>query len=154
MASVICERYGGRARYRIQYRDGNKRRRSIRLSGLSRKAADAGANAIVVSNHGGRVLDCCQGSVEVLPEIVHAVGNKTEVLIDGGFRRGTDILKSLALGAKAVLIGRPICWGLAAAGAEGVSRVLQILTNELMRAMMLTNNPDVNNVPKDTIVLS
>ena len=102
-------------------------------------AVDAGVNAIVVSNHGGRVLDCCQASIEVLPEIVKAVDGKIEVLIDGGFRRGTDILKALALGAKGVLIGRPICWGLAAAGAEGVAKVLQMMTSELIRTMILTN---------------
>jgi len=116
------------------------------------KAVDAGADAIVVSNHGGRVLDCGQASIEVLPEIVEALDDKTDVLIDGGFRRGTDILKALALGAKGVLVGRPVCWGLAAAGAEGVARVLHTLTSELARNMMLTNVPDVNNVPWDVLV--
>ncbi len=115
-------------------------------------AVDAGADAIVVSNHGGRVLDYCQASIEVLPEIVKALDGKTEVLIDGGFRRGTDVLKALALGAKGVLVGRPICWGLAAAGTEGVAKVLQMLTGELIRTMMLTNVPDVNNVPRDALV--
>jgi isopentenyl diphosphate isomerase/L-lactate dehydrogenase-like FMN-dependent dehydrogenase len=117
-------------------------------------AVDAGADAIVVSNHGGRVLDYCQASIEVLPEIVKALDGKTEVLIDGGFRRGTDILKALSLGAKGVLVGRPICWGLAAAGMEGVAKVLQMLTGELIRTMMLTNVPDVNNVPRDALVLT
>lgn len=115
-------------------------------------AVDAGADAIVVSNHGGRVLDYCQATIEVLPEIVKALDNKTEVLIDGGFRRGTDILKALALGAKGVLVGRPICWGLAAAGTEGVAKVLEMLTGELIRTMMLTNVPDVNNVPREALV--
>ncbi|MDP2644803.1 MAG: alpha-hydroxy-acid oxidizing protein [Desulfobacterales bacterium] len=115
-------------------------------------AVDAGADAIVVSNHGGRVLDCCQASVEVLPEIVEAVDSRIEVLIDGGFRRGTDVLKALALGARGVLIGRPICWGLAAAGAEGVAKVLGIMTGELSRSMMLTNVPHLKNVSRDTIV--
>jgi len=117
-------------------------------------AVDAGADAIVVSNHGGRVLDCCQASIEVLPEIVKAVDGKTEILIDGGFRRGTDILKALALGAKGVLIGRPICWGLAAAGAEGVAKVLQMMTSELIRTMILTNVPNVSSVPRDAVVLT
>lgn len=116
-------------------------------------AVDAGADAIVVSNHGGRVLDCCQASVEVLPEIVKAVGSKIEVLIDGGFRRGTDVLKALALGAKGVLVGRPICWALGAAGAEGVAHVLEMMTSELARAMVLTNIPDLSRVPSDSIVL-
>ena len=117
-------------------------------------AVEAGVDAIVVSNHGGRVLDFCQASIEVLPEIVKAVGSKIEVLIDGGFRRGTDVLKALALGARGVLVGRPICWGLAAAGAEGVAAVLQILNSELIRSMMLTNVPDVSHVPKDAIVMA
>jgi isopentenyl diphosphate isomerase/L-lactate dehydrogenase-like FMN-dependent dehydrogenase len=114
-------------------------------------AVEAGADAIVVSNHGGRVLDCCQASIEVLPQIVKAVDGKIEVLIDGGFRRGTDILKALALGAKGILIGRPICWGLGAGGAKGVTRVLQMLTNELMRAMVLTNVPDLSKTPRDAV---
>ena len=118
------------------------------------KAVDAGAAAIVVSNHGGRVLDGCQASIEVLPEIIKAVGGKIEVLIDGGFRRGTDILKALALGAKGVLVGRPICWGLGAACAEGVARVLDLITSELARAMILTNVPDANQVSRDAVVLT
>lgn len=117
-------------------------------------AVEAGVNAIVVSNHGGRVLDYCQSAVEVLPQIVKAVDGKIEILVDGGFRRGTDVLKALALGAKGVLVGRPICWGLGAAGAEGVARVLQLMTGELMRAMMLTNVPDLSKTPSDAIVLT
>jgi 4-hydroxymandelate oxidase len=116
-------------------------------------AAEAGVNAIVVSNHGGRVLDCCQASMEVLPEIVKAVGSNIEILIDGGFRRGTDVLKALALGAKGVLVGRPICWGLGAGGSEGVAHVLQMMTRELVRTMTLTNVSDVNHVPRDTVVM-
>ena len=117
-------------------------------------AVEAGVDAIVVSNHGGRVLDCCQAAIEVLPEIIKAVPGKIEVLIDGGFRRGTDILKALALGAKGVLIGRPICWGLAAAGAEGVAKVLQMMTSELIRTMMLTNVPNLSSLPRDAVVLT
>jgi len=118
------------------------------------EAVDAGVDGIVVSNHGGRVLDFCQASIEVLPAIVKAVGSKIEVLIDGGFRRGTDVLKALALGAKGVLVGRPICWGLAAAGAEGVAKVLQMMTSELIRTMTLTNVPDVSKVPRDVVILT
>ncbi|MFC1970799.1 alpha-hydroxy-acid oxidizing protein [Chloroflexota bacterium] len=117
-------------------------------------AVEAGVDAIVVSNHGGRVLDCCQASIEVLPQIIKAVDGKIEVLIDGGFRRGTDVLKALALGARGVVVGRPICWGLGAAGAEGVAKVLQLMTSELMRAMMLTNVPDLNKTPRDAVVLT
>lgn len=116
-------------------------------------AVEAGVNAIVVSNHGGRVLDCCQAPIEVLGQIVEAVGGKVEVLVDGGFRRGADVLKALALGANGVLVGRPVCWGLGAAGAEGVARVLQLMTSELMRAMMLTNTPDLRKTPRDAVVL-
>ena len=116
------------------------------------EAVEAGVDAIVVSNHGGRVLDCCQASIEVLPKIVNAVGDKVEIFIDGGFRRGTDVLKALALGARGVLIGRPVCWGLAAAGSEGVSEVLKTITSELMRAMVLTNVPDASKVPGDVIL--
>lgn len=114
-------------------------------------AVAAGVDAVVVSNHGGRVLDCCQGSIEVLPEIVQAVAGRCEILIDGGFRRGTDVLKALALGAKAVLVGRPVCWGLAAAGAEGVGAVLRTMTSELQRAMMLTNVASAQNVSGKTV---
>ena len=117
-------------------------------------AAEAGVDAIVVSNHGGRVLDGCQASIEVLPEIVKAVGSSVEILIDGGFRRGTDVLKALALGAKGVLVGRPICWGLGAGGSEGVAHVLQMLTSELIRTMILTNVPDVKHVPRDIVVMT
>jgi 4-hydroxymandelate oxidase len=120
----------------------------------ARIAVEAGVDAIVVSNHGGRVIDCSPSAIEVLPQITEAVGAKIEVLVDGGFRRGTDILKALALGARGVLIGRPVCWGLAAAGAEGVARVLQIMTSELARAMVLTNVPQASKVPGETIVLS
>lgn len=115
-------------------------------------AAEAGVDAIVVSNHGGRVLDYCQASIEVLPQIVKAVDGKMEVFVDGGFRRGTDVLKALVLGAKGVLIGRPMCWGLGVAGAEGVARVLQLLTSELIRAMMLTNVPNLSKIPGDVLV--
>lgn len=117
-------------------------------------AIEAGVDAIVVSNHGGRVLDYCQAPIEVLPQIAKAVDGKIEILIDGGFRRGTDILKALALGARGVLVGRPICWGLGAAGAEGVARVLQMMRSELVRAMFLTNVPDINRVPGDVLVLT
>ena len=115
-------------------------------------AVEAGVDAIVVSNHGGRVLDYCQASIEVLPQIVKAVGSDIEILIDSGFRRGTDVLKAMALGAKGVLVGRPICWGLGAGGAEGVARVIQLMTSELIRAMMLTNVPDLNRVPEDIVI--
>src|SRR6185503_7701232 len=85
-------------------------------------AAEHGAAAVVVSNHGGRQLDGVPATMDVLPEVVEAVGERVEVLVDGGVRRGTDVLKALALGARAVLSGRPILWGLAVDGEEGVAR--------------------------------
>jgi 4-hydroxymandelate oxidase len=103
----------------------------------ARIALDHGVDGIVVSNHGGRQLDGVAAGVTVLPEVVDAVGGRVPVLLDGGIRRGTDVLKSLALGAAAVLVGRPAAWGLAAAGREGVAAVLQILRDELDNAMAL-----------------
>jgi 4-hydroxymandelate oxidase len=103
----------------------------------ARLALDHGVDGSVVSNHGGRQLDGVAAGVTVLPEVVEAVGGRVPVLVDGGIRRGTDVLKSLALGAAAVLVGRPTAWGLAAAGQEGVAAVLQILCDELDNAMTL-----------------
>jgi 4-hydroxymandelate oxidase len=102
------------------------------------RAVEYGAKAVIVSNHGGRQLDGAIASIDALPEIVAAVGDKTEVLLDGGIRRGTDILKALALGAKAVLLGRPILWGLAVAGEAGVSHVIELLRDELDIAIALS----------------
>jgi len=87
------------------------------------------------SNDGGRVLEGTPSTIEVLPEIVDAVGSKTTVLIDSSFRRGTDVLKALSLGAKGVFLGRPPLWGLGAFGSEGVQRVMELITRELMSAM-------------------
>jgi 4-hydroxymandelate oxidase len=101
-------------------------------------AVEHGADAVVVSNHGGRQLDGCPASLDALPEVVEAVGGRIPVLMDGGVRRGTDVLKALALGAAAVLIGRPAVWGLAAEGEGGVAGVLEILRAELENAMALT----------------
>jgi 4-hydroxymandelate oxidase len=109
----------------------------------ARIALDHGVDGIVVSNHGGRQLDGVAAGVTVLPEVVDAVGGRVPVLLDGGIRRGTDVLKSLALGASAVLVGRPTAWGLAAAGHEGVAAVLQILRDELDNAMTLAGVPSI-----------
>jgi 4-hydroxymandelate oxidase len=97
----------------------------------------AGAAGIVVSNHGGRQLDGALAAADALPEVVAAVAGQVPVLVDGGVRRGTDVVKALSLGAGAVLVGRPVLWGLAAAGAEGVRQVLAGLQEELVRAMAL-----------------
>jgi 4-hydroxymandelate oxidase len=115
------------------------------------KCVEAGANAIVVSNHAGYALDYAQAPIEVLPEVVDAVGNKVEVFMDGGIRHGTDVLKALALGAKAVLIGRTAIWGYTAAAENGVSKLIELMTSELIRAMKLTGVSDVKDVPANIL---
>jgi len=100
-------------------------------------ATEAGVDGIVVSNHGGRQLDGVAASLDALPEVVEAVGDRAEVLVDGGVRRGTDVVKALALGAKAVLVGRAALYGLAVDGAAGVERVLTLLREELELALAL-----------------
>ncbi|ROT46859.1 alpha-hydroxy acid oxidase [Pusillimonas sp. NJUB218] len=110
----------------------------------ARRAIDAGCAGIIVSNHGGRVLDTLPAAIDLLPGVVQAVGPQVPVLMDGGIRRGTDILKALALGARAVLIGRPQIYGLAAAGAAGVAHVLHILRTELEMAMLLSGRPRID----------
>jgi 4-hydroxymandelate oxidase len=103
----------------------------------ARIAVDLGVDAIVVSNHGGRQLDGVAAGLTVLPEVVDAVGGRVPVVVDGGVRRGTDVFKAIALGATAVMVGRPACWGLAVAGEEGVVDVLRILRTEFENAMTL-----------------
>src|SRR5262245_5952936 len=103
----------------------------------ARRAIDAGASAVVVSNHGGRQLDGVPASLRSLPEVLAAVNGRIEVLMDGGIRRGGDIVKALCLGARAVLIGRAYAWGLAAAGGPGVARAIEILRTDLVRTMRL-----------------
>jgi 4-hydroxymandelate oxidase len=115
------------------------------------RCVEAGAAGIVVSNHGGRQLDTCMATGDVLAEIVEAVDGRGEVYVDGGIRRGTDVLKALALGATAVLVGRPVVWGLAAAGADGVCDVLTTLADELATAMGLAGVTDARMVPRDLV---
>jgi 4-hydroxymandelate oxidase len=103
----------------------------------ARRCVDCGVKGIMVSNHGGRHLDTTVTTAEVLSEIVEAVGASAEVYVDGGIRRGTDIVKALALGARAVLLGRPPLWGLGVAGADGVAAVMQHMHQEMVRAMQL-----------------
>ncbi len=103
----------------------------------ARRAVDEGADAIVVSNHGGRQLDSVAATIRVLPEVVAAVGSRTEVLLDSGIRRGGDVAKALCLGARAVLVGRAYAYGLAAAGGPGVARAIEILKADLARTMKL-----------------
>jgi 4-hydroxymandelate oxidase len=100
-------------------------------------AIDHGAAGVIVSNHGGRQLDCVNATADILPEVVEAVDGRAAVLADGGIRRGTDVLVALALGADAVLAGRAPLWGLAAGGAEGAGRVLELLRSEIELALTL-----------------
>jgi isopentenyl diphosphate isomerase/L-lactate dehydrogenase-like FMN-dependent dehydrogenase len=104
----------------------------------ARVAIESGADALVVSNHGGRILDFNRSALEALPEVVEAANGKVPVLLDSGIRSGGDIVKALALGAKAVLVGRPIAWGVGAFGAAGVERVYNILAEEMQRVLVLT----------------
>ena len=101
------------------------------------RAVEEGVNGIIVSNHGGRNLDCAPAPIEVLPEIVDAVGSQSTVLVDGGFRRGSDIVKALALGAKAVMIGRGTLYGTAAGGEYGADRALSLYRAEIDRILGL-----------------
>ena len=103
----------------------------------ARHAVDAGADAIVVSNHGGRQLDGVFSSLRALPEVVEAVGDRVEILLDGGVRRGSDVVKALCLGARAVLIGRAYAYGLGAAGGAGVAKAVQILRSDIIRTLRL-----------------
>jgi isopentenyl diphosphate isomerase/L-lactate dehydrogenase-like FMN-dependent dehydrogenase len=103
----------------------------------ARTAVDSGAAGVIVSNHGGRQLDAVPASMEALPEVVEAVADSVPVLVDGGIRRGTDVVKALALGASATLVGQPVVWGLAARGEQGVRHVLKLLRDELWLALAL-----------------
>ena len=118
------------------------------------RCIDAGAKAIIVSNHGGRHLDTTVTTAEVIGEVADAVAGKAEVYVDGGIRRGTDILKALALGARAVLIGRPVLWGLSVRGAQGVHDVLDHLRSELVRAMQLSGAVSVSEATRDLVARS
>ncbi|MDP6451712.1 MAG: alpha-hydroxy acid oxidase [SAR202 cluster bacterium] len=116
-----------------------------------RLAVENGVKAIIVSNHGGRSLDPTFATIEVLPEVVEAVDGKAEVYLDGGIRRGSDILKALALGARAVLIGRPMFWGLAVNGEEGLKHIIEILRDEFESTMGLCGKPDIASIDRSVI---
>jgi 4-hydroxymandelate oxidase len=115
------------------------------------RAVDAGCDGVWVSNHGGRQLDTAITSTEALPEIADAIGDRALVVADGGIRRGIDALKALALGADLVAVGRPIVWGLAADGADGVRRVIEILAEELSRSMGLAGCRSIDEITADLI---
>ncbi len=117
----------------------------------ARRAVDAGAAAVGVSNHGGRCLDTAMASIDALPAVLEAVNGRVPVLVDGGIRRGTDVLKAIALGARAVMIGRPYVYGLGLAGAVGVAKVMEILWRELSFAMALTGQLNINTVDRGVV---
>jgi 4-hydroxymandelate oxidase len=117
----------------------------------ARIAADAGVDAILVSNHGGRQLDTVPPAIELLPAIADEIGGKVPLLVDGGIRRGTDIVKAIALGATAVAVGRPVLWGLAVGGERGVVEVFDTLREELERALTLCGCGSVIDVSADLV---
>jgi 4-hydroxymandelate oxidase len=112
----------------------------------ARLAVESGIDGIIVSNHGGRAEDGSGSTIEALPEVIDAVGGRIPVLIDSGFRRGTEIVKALAIGARAVCVGRPYLWGLGAFGQAGVERVLQILRSETHAAMQQAGAPTIKHL--------
>jgi 4-hydroxymandelate oxidase len=117
------------------------------------RAADSGASGVIVSNHGGRQLDTAIPSIRALPDVVEGVAGRIEVLVDGGVRRGTDVIKAIALGARAVLLGRPVVWGLASGGENGARRVLDLMRAEVDLAMALCGAPTIGDITKDLVVV-
>ena len=116
------------------------------------QAVDHGADGIIVSNHGGRATETGRGTIECVGEVVQGVRGRIPVLVDGGFRRGTDVFKALALGATAAGIGRPYIWGLSAFGQQGVERVLDILNNELKLAMVGCGTRSVKEITAASVI--
>jgi 4-hydroxymandelate oxidase len=115
------------------------------------RAVEAGADGVVVSNHGGRQLDTAPATIRALPAVADAVGDRCVVLMDGGIRRGTDVVKAMALGAKAVMVGRPVLWGLAVGGRSGVRQVLELLRSELDNTLALCGCTRAENIPRDLV---
>ena len=120
--------------------------KGITSASYAKKAVDLGIDGIIVSNHGGRTIDTLPSTIELLPKIAKAVENKIPILLDGGIRRGSDIVKAIALGASAVMIGRPIMYGLATAGALGVAHTLKILKEELEVSMIFTGCKNIETI--------
>jgi len=118
----------------------------------ARAAVDAGAAGVFVSNHGGRQLDGAPGALDALPEVVAEVGSESVVALDGGIRRGSDIVKAIALGAGIVAVGRPAIWGLAAAGAAGVHQVLDLLQRELVTTLSLCGRGSIDAIDPSLVV--
>ena len=125
--------------------------KGIEVAADSALAVQYGADGIVVSNHGGRATETDKGTIECLPEIVSAVNGRIPIIIDSGFRRGTDVYKALAMGASAVGIGRPYCWGLGAFGQAGVEKVLDLLNRELLITMQGSGTPTINSIGPDYV---
>lgn len=128
----------------------------VLVKGVSRgddakHAVESGAAGVIVSNHGGRQLDTARPTIRALPEVVEAVAGRADVLIDGGIRRGTDVLKALALGARAMQVGRPVLWGLAVDGEAGLRHVLELLRAEFDLAMALCGCRSVAEITRDLI---
>jgi L-lactate dehydrogenase (cytochrome) len=119
----------------------------------ARRAVDIGATAISVSNHGGNNLDGTPASIRALPAVVDAVGDQLEVLLDGGIRRGSDVVKALALGARAVMIGRAYLWGMAAAGERGVANVLEILRSGIDEALLGLGRESIHDLVREDLII-
>jgi isopentenyl diphosphate isomerase/L-lactate dehydrogenase-like FMN-dependent dehydrogenase len=119
----------------------------------ARRAVDIGATAISVSNHGGNNLDGTPAAIRALPAVADAVGNQVEVLLDGGIRRGSDVVKALALGAKAVLIGRAYLWGMAANGEAGVTNVLEILRSGISETLLGLGRSSIHDLVPDDLII-
>jgi isopentenyl diphosphate isomerase/L-lactate dehydrogenase-like FMN-dependent dehydrogenase len=119
----------------------------------ARRAADIGATAISVSNHGGNNLDSTPATIRCLPAVADAVGDQVEVLLDGGIRRGSDVVKALALGARAVMIGRPYLWGLAASGESGVGNVLEILRQGISETLYGLGKASIQDLARDDVIV-
>jgi len=131
-------------------------RLSVGLKGVmtatdAKRAVDMGVRIVWVSNHGGRQLDSTQASIDALPAIADAVGDRADIIIDGGFSRGTAVLKGIAWGARAVAVGRLALWGLAVGGAEGVHNALDILRDELRRDMALCGQTSIKRLTSDCV---
>lgn len=139
------------ARWMREHWDGAFAIKGLATADDARRAIAAGADAVWVSNHGGRQLDTAPASIDTLPAIADAVAGDAEIIFDGGVRRGTDIVKALALGATAVALGRAYLWGLAAGGERGVARALALLEQELKRSMALLGRPRVSALTRDLI---
>ena len=120
--------------------------KGIRTAEDAHMAVENGVNGILVSTHGGRQMDMTMGAIEMLPEVVEAAKGQAEVYLDSGVRRGSDVIKALALGARAVAIGRPLFWGLAVNGAEGVHGVLELLREEVDRALAYCGQTSVQDL--------